>query len=190
MEIKSCKYRGLSFKTPPPAGSNPKENEFMTKGIGTPEIREVAFRVYDLFGGRKIEKVLGRLKREHGIEISKKTLYEWKKEGRWEERMARSDEQGLLTFNEQMLKRVLRLIRKYDVHFAGGGSVKDSQAAYAYINLIRTAMELKRRLNSWETASPPEPATTPRQGDAEGHRTSPEDGIFFGEAAMADKRMS
>jgi hypothetical protein len=160
----------------------------MTKGIGTPENRETAYRVFALFGGRNIKQILGRLQWKHDIEISAQTLYEWKKEGQWEERMARTAGTDVLTFNEQMLGRVLRLIRRYDVHFAGG-PVNNAQAAYAYTNLIRTAMELARRMNRWESAEPPSPGTlaseTPaseaeaRATDEEGHMTVLEDGIFF-----------
>jgi|GEM_PF-7134973 len=83
----------------------------MQKGIGTQANRETAYRVFALFGGRNIKQILGRLEWQHEIKISAQTLYDWKNEGRWEERMARSTEDEMLTFNERMLGRALRFGR-------------------------------------------------------------------------------
>jgi hypothetical protein len=166
------------------------------KGVGTPENREAAYTVYALFGGRNIKQILGRLEWKHGLRISAQTLYEWKKEGKWDARIAVGGEQDVLTFNERMLKRVLRLIGMYDRHFASGDSAKDAQAAYAYTNLIRTAMELKRRMNRWESECPPDivrrgteagesgASAQPPGEEEEGprHMAELEDGVLFRKA--------
>jgi len=164
----------------------------MTKGIGTPENREAAYRVYALFGGKNIRQILGRLEWKHGLKISAQTLYEWKDEGGWDKRIAESAAEDELTFNERMLGRVLRLIERYDRHFAAEGPARDAQTAYAYTNLIRTAMELRRRMNGWETERPPvaaragavpeEAGTTappPQEKGGPRHMVELENGIFF-----------
>jgi hypothetical protein len=128
----------------------------MTKGTGTRENRELAFEVFRLFGGRGVERMLGRLKWAHDIDISERTLYEWKTEGRWEERLdaeARGAEQ-VLTVREKMLASVLALIEKHERQFSKEGAIADAQATYAYTNLLRTAMELASKMTRWESTRP------------------------------------
>jgi hypothetical protein len=126
----------------------------MKKGIGTPENREIAFGVYFLFGGKNIPRIIERLERAHGLKVSAQTLYEWKREGGWDERIGRDnalrEDTGLLTFDEKMMRRIFSLIEKYERFFETNASV-DNQAAYAYTNLLRAAIELSKRMKIWET---------------------------------------
>lgn len=129
----------------------------MKKGVGTPENRELAFRVYSLFGGRNIHRMLCRLEHMHGLAISARTLYKWKEQENWEARMGPRDglsAPGVLTFEERLLLRVMSLIEKYELYFETNDAVKDIQAAYAYTNLLRTAIELSRKMKFWETKDP------------------------------------
>ena len=126
----------------------------MKKGIGTPENRELAFRVYAFFGGRNIPRVLRRLFSEHDIDISARTLHDWKNEGNWDERIrtaVRGELPGtdMLTFDEKMLKRIIGIVGRYESQIKTGASL-DNQAAYAYTNLVKTAIELARNMKRWE----------------------------------------
>jgi len=143
----------------------------MKKGIGTPENRELAFAVYTLFGGRNIHRILIRLEHVHGLSLSARTLYKWKDEGNWDGRLGRAGAAGkcppmreVLTFEERLLSRVMGLLEKYERHFETNDAVRDAQAAYAYTNLLRAAMELSRRMKFWETKGPVDglpPGSTP-----------------------------
>jgi len=128
----------------------------MNKGTGTPENRELAFMAYALFGGKNIPKVLQRLQALHGIRISARTLYRWRDEGGWQERMAAlaggSSAAHELTFDERMLGRMMSLIERFEAELAKKGA--DSQTAYAYTNLVRTAIELSRNMAPWESRPP------------------------------------
>ncbi|MBI4824398.1 MAG: hypothetical protein HY805_09265 [Nitrospirae bacterium] len=110
----------------------------MTKG--SEKNRELVFRVYREAGGKGVRDILGRLEKEHGIKISSQTLRLWKKEGRWDERIDRG--RGL---DEEMVIRLLRLIKKYERYLEACSGV-DTQAAYAYINMIRAVSELQRKM--------------------------------------------
>lgn len=124
----------------------------MKKGAGTPENKEMAFRVYALFGGKNIQHILERLRCRNALEISAQTLYEWKREGNWDERMkATPAEPEFLSFNERMLRRLMEVIERYERRF---DKEAGDQAAYAYANLVRVALELSGRMHSWEKDVP------------------------------------
>jgi hypothetical protein len=134
----------------------------MKKGEGTPENREATFSVYKEHGGRNIPLIIRHLKGEHGISISEQTLYEWMKDGDWKARLKRTEEERdkflegeLLGFDEKMLKKILRQIERYERHLDTDSKV-DNQAAYAYINMIRTAMELSSKIRPEKKVVPEE----------------------------------
>lgn len=131
----------------------------MIKGEGTLKAREKAFGVYMEHGGRNIPLIIRHLNDEHGIRISEQTLYEWMKDGEWKACLKRSQEerQGfeneLLDFDQRMLKKILRQIERYERHLDTDSRV-DNQAAYAYTNMIRTAMDLANKIKPERNADP------------------------------------
>lgn len=145
----------------------------MKKGIGTPENRELAYRVYALMAGRNIPRILYRLEMRHKLEISARTLYKWKEEGDWDRRMAGEDPNGrgtapdgVMTLEERMLMKITGLMEKYEQCFEGREAAPDAQSAYAYTNLARAALEIARKMKPWEIKDPP---GTPEGGaDASG----------------------
>lgn len=119
----------------------------MKKGVGTRENRERAYRLYREHGGRDIRAVLGKLQSRYGLKISAQTLYKWRREGKWTDRMAEGEPES---FDLGMFGRLVRLIEKYEGYLEGKAGV-DNQAAYAYTNMIRTAMELSARIGPART---------------------------------------
>jgi hypothetical protein len=134
----------------------------MKKGEGTKDNRELVFGMYAEHGGRNIPLIIRRLGEEHHIRISEQTLYEWMRDGDWKARLKRAeDEKGkfcreeLLDLDEQMLRKILRQIERYEQHL-DTGTPPDNQAAYAYINMIRTAMELSNKIKPEKKVDPAE----------------------------------
>jgi hypothetical protein len=113
--------------------------------MGTPENRELAFRVYAAMGGRDIPRVLDRLKSDYGLSISAQTLYRWRSEGGWELRMTGRDSEEPSAFELRLFNRLMRLIERYEADLDRRPNV-GSQEAFAYANLARAAIELSKRL--------------------------------------------
>jgi transposase-like protein len=127
----------------------------------TPEARELAFRLYAENGGRDIPKVLERLRRNHGVDITEQTLHEWKRQGGWKERMEQSLEgrrefhdRELVGLEERMMGRLIRQIEKYELYMQAPHV--DNQASFAYTNMIRTAIELAGRIRPEKRTDPEE----------------------------------
>jgi hypothetical protein len=97
---------------------------------GTPENRELAYSVYERFGGKDMPGMLECLKNEHNIEISLQTLYQWRRDLEWDGRLAISTS----THKERMLLKLVGLIDKHECHLCKSDK-PDPQAAYAYTNL-------------------------------------------------------
>lgn len=115
------------------------------KTVGTPENREVAFRVYSAMSGKDIPRVLDRLKREYGISISMQTLYRWRREGGWALRMTGREAEEPSAFELRLFNRLMRLIERYEADIERRPNV-GSQEVFAYANLARAAIELSKRL--------------------------------------------
>lgn len=113
--------------------------------VGTPENRELAFRVYAAMEGKDIPRVLDRLKREYGLSISAQTLYRWRREGGWALRMSGRDAEEPSAFELRMFNRLMRLIERYEADLDKMPRV-GTQEVFAYANLARAAMELSKRL--------------------------------------------
>jgi hypothetical protein len=108
---------------------------------GTQENRELAFIVYERYGGRDIKGMLDCLKNEHNIDITAQTLHQWKRDGNWNEALA--DRAG--SHEERIYLKLTGLIEKFEQHLTGGGG-PDAQAAYAYTNLIDSFLRLSSRM--------------------------------------------
>jgi hypothetical protein len=108
---------------------------------GTPENRELAYSVYERFGGKDMPGMLESLKKKHNIEISLQTLYQWRRDWDWDGRLALSAS----THEERMLFKLMGLIEKYE-RLLSKGEKPDPQAAYAYTNLIGAFLNLSGRM--------------------------------------------
>jgi hypothetical protein len=124
-----------------------------TKGIGTPENKEAVFLIYREFGGKQVPKIIEAANKRLGLRLSAPTLYAWEKEGGWAERMKAADKelakardfQG--SFEERMMIKLALQIEKYERYFEclEAGRM-DNQAMYAYTNLLKTVVELSRKV--------------------------------------------
>jgi hypothetical protein len=128
---------------------------------GTPDAKELAFRVYAEHGGINIPLILENLKHTYKLEITERTLYEWKQAGDWKARVKRAMEEKrefqegeLLGLEERMMGKLLKQIERYEGHMHGPEI--DNQAAYAYVNMIRIALELAGRIRPETRLSPEE----------------------------------
>ena len=122
----------------------------MRKGLGTPQNRELAYKVFALFGGKNVHKILSRLDHAYDISMSARTLYQWKDEGGWDKRLATG--QDVMTFNELTLRRLNRIIQKHERHYdSNEKAVGNAQLAYAYTNLVKAALSVSRGMELWES---------------------------------------
>jgi hypothetical protein len=111
---------------------------------GTTENRELAYNVYERYGGRDIAGMLECLNKEHSIDISAQTLHQWKRDGNWNEALA--DRAG--SHEERIFLKLTGLIEKFEQHLIEGKG-PDPQAAYAYTNLIDAFLRLSSKLPKW-----------------------------------------
>jgi hypothetical protein len=108
---------------------------------GTTENRELAYSVYERFGGRDIAGMLECLKREHNIDITAQTLHQWKRDGNWNEALA----DRASSHEERIFLKLTGLIEKFERHLIEGKG-PDPQAAYAYTNLIDAFLRLSSKM--------------------------------------------
>lgn len=114
------------------------------------ENRELAFRVYCEEGGN-VEGTLRRLEKDHGLKLSKPTFYEWMKKFNFEERLKNIDAErqkandNQISFEEKMMSDLMRQKEKYEAYFEALSGI-DNQAQYAYTNIVKTIIELSRKI--------------------------------------------
>ncbi|MBI4823225.1 MAG: hypothetical protein HY805_03215 [Nitrospirae bacterium] len=109
---------------------------------GSKESKELAFMVYEQMAGKDIPTILERL-RVYGLNISAQTLHKWKLKEGWKERtVVLVDTAG---FEQQAMQGLYGLLEKFRRHLECHPAV-DSQAAYAYANLLHAALRLKDRM--------------------------------------------
>ncbi len=117
------------------------------------ENRELAFRKYCECGGN-VELTLRELEKE-GLKLSKKTFYEWMKKFNFEERRAKIDTErqkvndSQISFEEKMLSDLLKQKEKYETYFDSINLI-DNQAQFAYANIIKTIIDLSRKMKPKE----------------------------------------
>jgi len=114
----------------------------MKKGQGTPENKKKAFGLYIELGGKNIKAMLGRLRDEHGIEVSAQTLINWATEGKWKEHIM---SMGHAEFEKTMLLKLIRQIERLERR-QEISPAPDMQSVYAYTNLINSALKIKRTI--------------------------------------------
>jgi len=111
--------------------------------------KDLAFDVYRQMGGNT-EGTLRELKKR-GLSLTKKTFNDWRKKFRFDERLKEADlerqraEDSQLSFEEKMMLKLLAQIEKYERYFDSKSGI-DNQAVYAYTNLLKTVIELSRKM--------------------------------------------
>lgn len=111
------------------------------------EAQEKAFELYRRLGGN-MSAVHKQLNKD-GHRISLPTLYDWKKEFKWDDRMARADAKaGLedLPLEQKILHALIAQKEKYERYLDSITGV-DNQAQFAYTNILKTIIDVKRKLN-------------------------------------------
>lgn len=113
------------------------------------ENREIAFKRYCENGGN-IEGTIRALKKD-GLNLSKPTFYDWLKKYNFEERRLKVDMErqkardSQISFEAKMLNDLVRQKEKYEAYFEQN-PVLDNQATYAYTGIIKTIIDVKKKL--------------------------------------------
>jgi hypothetical protein len=119
------------------------------KGKAVRENIDLAFDVYCAMGGI-VEKALVELERR-GLRLAKSTFYDWMEKYDFERRRVQLEMErqeirdSQLSFEESMLRDLLKQKKKYEQYFEGIQGV-DNQASFAYANIIKTVIELSRKI--------------------------------------------
>ncbi len=121
-----------------------------TKSKDTPENIELAFEVFRASGGNK-GRTIAELARR-GLRISRPTLDRWAKQHSFGDRLMTGD--SSFSFEERMMLKLVAQIENYEKYF-GTQKDLDHQAVHAYSNLLKTVIELFRKLNLKEKKSTP-----------------------------------
>ena len=115
---------------------------------------EMAYGIYCMMGGN-VSRTLTELEKR-GLKLSRPTMDRWIKEYRFAERMEKADaerqkaDDSQLTFEQAMMKKLVAQIEKYEVYLEGAPGI-DNQATYAYTNLLKTVVELSRKVKPAKT---------------------------------------
>ncbi len=98
------------------------------------------------------------LKKDHGMSVTAPTLYAWIEKYTWKDRAARAEaeEQRVkdvgLGFEDKMMASLIEQKESYEKYFKTLGHSPDNQATYAYTNLIKTIIDIKRKLKAEQAA--------------------------------------
>ncbi len=117
------------------------------------ENRELAYTVWRECG-QNMEMTLRKLRGEHGMKLSKPTLYAWREKYDWKGRAARAEAEERkaeavreLSFEEKMIADLVRQKEKYEQYFESlGASPPDNQATYAYTGIVKAIIDIKKKL--------------------------------------------
>ncbi len=115
------------------------------------ESRDLAFQTYRECGGN-VEKTLRELEKK-GLKLSKPTFYKWMEKFNFVERLSKADaltqetNDFNATFEARMLKKLITQLEKYEHYFEENPGL-DTQATYAYTNLLKIIIELSRKVKS------------------------------------------
>lgn len=112
---------------------------------------QMAFEVFCAQGGNKVRThdELGR----RGLRITRRTLDRWARQNSFYER--RMAEDSRFSFEERMMLKLVGQIDKYEKYLDTKNEM-DNQAVHAYTNLLKTVIELSRKLKLKDKKSTPE----------------------------------
>ncbi len=126
------------------------------KGKAVRENIEMAYGIYCMMGANvaRTIKELGK----RGLKLSRPTMDRWIKDYRFAERMEKADaerqkaEDCQLTFEQTMMQKLATQIERYEQYLEGLTAGRmDNQAVYAYTNLLKTVVELGRKIRPAKT---------------------------------------
>ena len=122
-----------------------------TKGKNTPENIELAFEMFRACGGNK-GRTIAALE-DRGLRISRPTLDRWAERNSFYDRLMTGDSD--FSFEERMMLKIVAQIEKYERYFETRTKI-DNPAVHAYTNLLKTVIELSRKLNLKKKKTTPE----------------------------------
>ncbi len=128
-----------------------------TKGKAVRENIEMAYGVYCMMGGN-VARTIKELEKR-GLKLSRPTMDRWIKDHRFAERMQNADaerqkaDDSRLSFEQTMMSKLVRQIQRYEEYLEGTAAI-DNQAVYAYTNLLKTVVELSRKVKVKEDKNP------------------------------------
>ncbi|MEN6375338.1 MAG: hypothetical protein ABFD75_11250 [Smithella sp.] len=121
------------------------------------ETRELAFRVWRE-QGQNIEQTIKVMKRDHGIPITKPTIYSWIEKFNWKERATRAEVEeqrvadAVVSDEGKILSDLGKQKEKYERFFETLGDAGiDNQAIYAYTNLVKTIADIKSKTSAYKS---------------------------------------
>lgn len=116
------------------------------------ETRELAFRTWRA-QGENVEQTVKTLKKEHGVGVTKPTIYGWMEKFNWKERATRADAEAqktrdvIVSDEERILADLEKQRKKYEQYFETlGVAAIDPQATYAYNSLAKTITDIKCKM--------------------------------------------
>lgn len=121
------------------------------------ENRELAFRTWRE-QGQNVERTIKALKQDHGIPVTKPTLYDWMEKFNWKERATRAEVEerkinDVVTSDEaKILADLEKQRQKYERYFDSlGDAAIDPQATYAYNSLAKTISDIRTKTGAMKT---------------------------------------
>jgi len=122
------------------------------------ENRELAYRTWRECG-QNIELALRTLKEKHGLSITKPTIYGWIDKFNWKDRAARAETEErkandvVVSDEARMVLDLEKQKGKYERYFDSlGEAATDTQAMYAYTNLVKTIIDVKTRIGAYRAS--------------------------------------
>lgn len=122
------------------------------------ENRELSYRTWRECG-QNIELTLRTLKEKHALSITKPTLYGWIEKFDWKGRAARAETEeqrandAVVSSDSRMVLDLEKQKGKYERYFDSlGETATDTQAMYAYTNLVKTIIDIKTRIGAYKAA--------------------------------------
>jgi transposase len=124
------------------------------------ETREDAYLAWRSCG-QNVEMTIRELAKK-GYTLTKPTIYDWMEKFDWKDRAARAEAEEhkgkdmQLSFEEKMISALVAQKEKYEEYFAGlGRGQHDNQASFAYTNIVKTIIELSRKIKPPEEKRDP-----------------------------------
>ncbi len=118
--------------------------------------RELSYRVWRECG-QNIELTLRTLKEKHGLPVTKPTIYGWIEKYNWKDRAARAENEerkatdAVVSDEARMVLDLEKQKTKYERYFDSlGEAATDTQAMYAYTNLVKTIIDVKTRIGAYK----------------------------------------
>ena len=118
------------------------------------ETRESAYRIWRE-EGQNIERTIRAMKRDHGIPVTKPTIYAWIEKFNWVDRATRAETEEqrvkdvIVSDEGKILSDLERQKEKYERFFESlGETCIDNQAMYAYTNLVKTIADIKGKTSA------------------------------------------